>query len=118
MIVGRSTKGSTPVTLAADTKFVARTQFIEASYLPKISVYLDGKGTGLAAQVARGIVYDASNDRLVCQGDEVRVAKGQNAGWVDFTFTNLPGGCLIPTPGYYDLGIHAGGVSNTIRVYA
>lgn len=117
MIVGRSTPGSTPFTMAADTKLVTRFQFVGPTRLPKLTVYLDGLGGGVGSQVVRGIVYDSS-DALLASGDQISVAAGQAAGWVDLTFKQTPGGVLLPSSGYYDIGIHVGAATNVIRVFS
>jgi hypothetical protein len=120
MIVGRFTKGTTPTTLAADTKVIVRYPFTAQTRLPKLTVWLDGLGSGSATaiqQVMRGIIYDSA-DKLVAQGVEIVVASGQAGKWVDLPFTNIPGGVLLQATDFYGIGFHAGPSTNVIRVYA
>jgi hypothetical protein len=86
--------------------------------LTKLSVYLDGKGSGSGNQVLKAIVYSASGsapNELVTSAvsSEVTVTDGQSEGWVDFTFTTPP---TVTTTEYF-IGIIAGGNTNTTRLY-
>lgn len=120
MIVGRFTKGTVPTTLAADTKVIIRYPFTARTRLSKLTVWIDGLGSGSGVafqQVMRGIVYDSA-DKLVAQGVEVVVAAGQVGKWIDLPFTNIPGGVLLPATDFYGIGFHAGPSTNVIRVFA
>lgn len=102
---------------AADTKRVARYRVGGVENVTKASFYLDGLGGGgsLAGQVCRAVLYD-SLDQLLAVGDEVLIAAGMPARWVDFPFSSLRGKLQLPVGDVF-AGLHFGGASNTIRVY-
>lgn len=108
--------GLTPTVVAADTKRVARFNLPQAANVSKGSMYLDGLGGGGGGpQVCRMVVYDVA-DNLVAQSDEVSVAQGQSAGWVDFAFSAYRGKLALAAGDFF-AGLHAGPFSNTIRMY-
>lgn len=99
----------------ADQKLVMRVTWPWSKNVSKVSVYLDGQGTGIGDQVVRAIIYDAVTNALAAVSDEVVVRKGQAAGWVDFPFSALKGNLAL-TPGDYFVGLHTGLQTNTIRM--
>lgn len=116
--MGKPGVGGTAFEIAADTKRVARYLMPRDGRLVKLSCYLDGQGSGAGSQVCRGVVYTSSGT-LVAQGDEVVILDGQAPGWVDLSFSlssEEPGSDLIGGA-LYDLGLLAGGASNSIRAY-
>jgi hypothetical protein len=121
MIVGDRTPGPTIVTLAADTKRVARFAVPGFGRVAKLDVYLDGLGAGgvglgSPVSVARAVIYDNAGN-LVAVSDEVAVLGGQAPGWVDFPFVNATPGGVILTAANYSFGLIVGGVTNLIRIY-
>ncbi len=114
-IFGRQTKGASAYVLAANTKRVARFGIGVAGRTPKLSIHLDGLGGGFGTAYARALISSIS-DSLLAVSDEVAVVSGQAASWVDFRFSALPGGLPFAVD-YFDLGIHAGGATNVIRVF-
>lgn len=115
-LAGRTDVGLAAYEMAADTKRVGRFNMPIQAALAKGSAYLDGLGSGaLGAQVCRMVIYDTA-DNLVAVSDEVTVALGQPARWVDFGFSALRGKLVLP-PGDFFAGLHVGGYTNTIRVY-
>lgn len=115
-LIGQTAIGPEVVELPTDTKRVARFSVPGGVRIPKLSVYLDGEGSGSGDAVARAVVYRASDSALVATSDEVAVAEGQEAGWVDFRFTENEAGLLVSDSADYDFGVHVGGATNRIRV--
>lgn len=112
---GRIDVGATPVELNADVKYAARFNLPDAGNVSKASVYLDGLGSGTGAQVARVVIYDAANVR-VGVSEEVTVADGQAAGWVDFSFLGTKGKLALGVGDYF-IAVHGGAFANTIRLF-
>jgi hypothetical protein len=115
-LVGKTRPGGTAFEIGSDTKRVARYQFPQPCRIVKLSIYVDGQGSGSGDQVMRGVIYDATGN-LVATGDEVRVLDGQAAGWVDLPFASYPGGVQIAAGALYDLGVLGGANTNSIRAY-
>lgn len=115
-LLGKTRIGGTPFELVGNTKRVARYAVPFATSVPKLTIYVDGLGSGNGDQVVRGVIYD-SGGSLLAMGDEVLVADGQAAGWVDLPFTTYPGGVQLPAAGNYDFGVLGGVQTNSVRVY-
>lgn len=117
MILGRVDIMDSPLllTLDADTKQAARFHLPEIGVLSRISVYLDGQGSGVGDQSARAGIYDVLGN-LIAESDDVTVADGQAQGWVDFPITSLLGRVILPVGDYY-LAVQAGASTDTIRLY-
>jgi hypothetical protein len=115
MIVGNRNIGATVVGLAAETKRLAVFEIPGKGLIGKLSVYLDGLGPGSGTALVTGLVYDTAGV-FVGRTDEVAIPGGQPAAWVDFHFTDIPGGCPVG-PGHFSLGLHLGGGSNIVRVH-
>lgn len=114
-LIGKTTVGGFSFDLPADTKRVARYNVPVATRIVKLSIYVDGLGSGVGTQVMRGVVYDASGT-LIAMGDEVMVNDGDPASWVDLTFSSFVGGVPV-LAGLYDFGVIGGANTNSIRVY-
>lgn len=117
-IFGQPRIGDTIFEIPADYKRVARFRSpAVASRVPKMTIYCDGLGAGVGDQHMRGVIYDFFGN-LVAKSDEVVVRDGQPPGWVDLSFLReWPTGVPLAVATLYDLGIHAGPIANTIRVY-
>lgn len=114
MILGRRTRGATPVNLAADK---IRVTAIDSSVLTNVShlaAYLDGLGPNAGEALIRAVIYD-STDHLIARSDEVAIDTGAAAAWVQFPFSDVPG-MLLPI-GTHSIGLHVGGVTNCARIY-
>lgn len=116
-LLGKLTQGATAFELVADRKRTTRFEVVEETIrVAKLSVYVDGLGSGSETQqVMRGVIYDGTTAKLMGYTSEVAVLDGQAGGWVDLPFTTL-GGIELP-PGLYDFGVHVGGIANIIRFY-
>lgn len=114
-LLGKTTKGGTRFELGSDTKRVARVTVLQPANVVKLSIYVDGLGSGNGDQVMRGVIYD-SGGALVAVGDEVIVHDGQAAGWVDLPLTAYPHGVPLLAASY-DFGVIGGAQTNSIRVY-
>jgi hypothetical protein len=112
-ISGHMRIGTNLHTVAADTKLLAGITLGAAGRVAKATVYLDGQGAGVGAQVARAALYD-STGALKGTSAQVSVGDSRAPGWTDFVFT---GGVAL-TAGTSFLGLHGGEVSDTIRAYA
>ncbi len=111
--------GTSTITRAINAKAVGRHQAPATGSITKLTVKVDGLGTGTGNQVMKGVVYgDTSPNNpaaLLGASAEVTVTDGQAAGEVDLVFaTGIP----ITAELYYHLGIHTGANTNTIRWYA
>jgi hypothetical protein len=116
MIFGRTAIGVTPTALALDTRHTSVVTPLRAELLSKVTVYLDGQGSGVGPQVARAVIYDAAGN-LFAESAEVVVLDGQAAGWVDFSFDGTVYlGKPMPVQ-TYRVGVHAGGATSSIRLY-
>lgn len=103
--------------VTSDQKLVMRVTWPWQKNVSKVSIYLDGQGSGIGDQVARAVIYDAATNALVAVGDEVVVREGQKPGWVDFSFSALKGKLAL-VPGDIFVGLHTGLAANTIRMSA
>lgn len=115
-VIGKTRPGATQFEIVANTKRVARYLWLLPARAVKLSVYVDGLGSGNGDQVMRGVIYDASGS-LVAMGDEVLVHDGQAAGWIDLTFAAFPFGVKLTGGAQYDFGVIGGVATNSIRVY-
>lgn len=115
-VIGSTHRGATPFELAADTKRVVRYTVAVPVNVVKLSVYVDGLGSGSGDQAMRGIIY-GSDGSLIAQGDEVIVHDGQTVGWVDLPFSVFSGGVRLSGGADYDLGVLGGTNSKSARVY-
>lgn len=119
-IDGRTTVGLTPYEMVSDTLVVAWMATKVDALLSKVSIYLDGNGSGGlpgSTQAAKAVLYDA-NDNLVATSNEVVVIDNQPAGWADFIFSWPKGAPLDLAPAPFQLGLIAGGpTTNLIRVF-
>ena len=84
----------------------------DAGTLTKLTLYCDGLGAGVGAEVLKGLVYADSagvpGSRLGI-GNEITIADGQAAAWVDLTF----GSTIALSPNtVYHLGYIGGPVNN------
>lgn len=114
MIAGQPVAGSTPVDLDANRVRGLDFTLAEAAHLSHITVLLDGGGPGSGAALARAVLYDAA-DVLLARGDEVSIADGAAAAWVQLRF-EADGGLLVAA-GDYRAGLHLGGVSEAARTF-
>lgn len=116
-IVGATVQGDRVDELPADYKRVARFAVAQAIRLVKLSLYLDGYGSGVGDQVIRPVIYQTGG-ALFLVGSEQTIVDGQEPGWVDLSFLSdtYPEGVPVAA-GTYDFGLIAGQVANSIRVY-
>lgn len=114
-VIGSTHKGAVPVELVADTKRVARYAVPLEVLVPKLTLYVDGLGSGSGDQVVRGVIYD-SVGVLRATSDQVTIHDGQAGGWVDLPFSAYPGGVPLVAASY-DFGVISGGNTNSARVY-
>lgn len=103
--------------VTSDQKLVMRVTWPWEKNVSKVSVYLDGQGSGIGNQVARAVIYNAATNVLVAVSDEVVVREAQPPGWVDFLFSAYKGNLALP-PNDYFVGLHTGLAANTIRMSA
>jgi hypothetical protein len=106
--------------LAADTKVAARFTAPLPGLLGKLTAYLDGLGSGHGVAKLKAIVYYSSTgsyaNQFIGVSDEVQIASGAPAEWVDFRFSQ-PGGLYLPQAYDYDFGLLVGGTSNVARAF-
>lgn len=114
-LLGKVGKGGMSFALGADTKRVARYTVASKVNAVKLSIYVDGLGSGVGDQVMRGVIYDTAGN-LVAVGDEVVVRDGQAAGWVDLPLSAYRGGVPLVAASY-DFGVLGGAQTNSIRVF-
>lgn len=114
MIVGTITLGGTATNLTADKSyFGGSVTLAEEAKLVKVTLPLDGGGSGVGDQTLRAMVYEgAGGGDLLGTSDEVVIADGASLAWVDFTF-DLP---LLPVGAYY-FAVQASATSQTARAY-
>lgn len=115
MIVGTITQGGTATNLAVDKSYLSGALSLgEQSKLVKITLPLDGGGSGTGDQTLRAMVYEgAAGGALLGTSDEVVIADGAALEWVDFAFPDLP---LLPVGDYY-LAVGASSATTTARAY-
>ena len=88
--VGYTTVGASTDNIGGDVELVSQATPAQAGTINLARAYLDGNGTGVGSQACKFIVYSdnaGSPDALLGVSDEVTVADGQAAAWVDFTFS-------------------------------
>jgi hypothetical protein len=117
-IFGNNVAGGFFSELNADTKRVNKFTLSEGGTVTKLSVYLDGLGSGSGGQAVRAVVYDddgtgGNPGTLKAQSVDVTIPDGQTAGWVDFTITSP----VALAAGDYWLGLHVGASSSALRVW-
>jgi hypothetical protein len=118
MILGRTSKGTVPYTLAQDMKLVTRAASPDRLYVPFLRILVDTLGGGGGSQASRPIIYDIEGN-IVAAGDELVLPAGLQKDYIDWKFTSLPdGAAILPAAGDYWFGLHGGPSGNVIRVYA
>ena len=117
---GNTSIGSTPVSIHSSTnnKTVSKFTLSEAGTVTKLSIYLDGNGTGSGPQVIKGVIYDddgasAVPGTLMGTSEEVSIADAAAAAWVDFTFASP----VALTSGNWYLGLIAGSNIRGAQMY-
>lgn len=111
---GNETPGLGYYDAGSGFKRVSRFTLESPMTVQKLRAYVDGRGSGSGAQVARAVIYaDALGEpgALLAVGDPVTIADGQQVSWVDFAFARP----VALKPGAHWLGLHFGGAEATIR---
>lgn len=101
--------------VVADKKY-ASSFFAPACAVAKLTVLLDGLGSGIGNQTIRAIIYDAATGALLAVGDETVIADGAPTKWTDLLFSNYPGGVVLKA-GDVQIGLIGGTNTNTVRVW-
>jgi hypothetical protein len=113
---GKTSIGASVSALDINVKWVSKFVLPVAGKICKLTAYVDGNGSGVGAQVAKGIIYtDAAGtpSALVRTGHEVSIADGQAAAWVDFWFADP---VIVPAATYW-LGLIGGANTLTLQSY-
>lgn len=115
MILGTITKGGTTTNLVADKSyFGGSVTLAERAKLVKVTLPLDGGGSGVGDQTLRAMIYEGEGGgALLGTSEEVTIADGAALAWVDFAFAALP---TLEAGAYY-LAVQASSTSQTARAY-
>ena len=114
MIVGQPQRGATPVNLASDVVRGISVTLAAPAYMSHLAVLLDGLGPGVGAALVRGVVFDSSG-KVIARGDEVEIADGAPAAWVQLPMGAFAG--ILLTAGDYRFAMHVGGPTNCARAH-
>lgn len=113
MIIGNTSVAGVPVERDTDTKRVSRFLVPLDGYIVKLTLWLDGLGSGVGDQVHKAVVY-GSGGELRGEGVETTVKDGQAAWWTDFLFSTP---VAVTAGEEIDFGLLSGPAANTTRVW-
>ena len=115
---GYTTVGTNAVTVAINTIHLDKFHVPWDCEITDVYVCCDGLGAGTGDQVMMAVVYTDNTDsyyplNLVGTSSAVTVTDGAALAWVRMTFATP----LVVEGGNVNIGILAGGATNTIRIY-